>query len=507
MNKIYNNKPYNIAKNGDLVGTAFKAETIRNILDNNTAYFEENNMIALYGNWGSGKTSVMKYIETKTTNYKTVFFEAWKYEHDTNLALSLFEQIVARIEEEKKVSDEIIENVKIAGKTVLNFGKNVLFNSEVSILGINLAVGQTAKDTLNEIEGIIKNKSFYSEVTEFDKQFKSLIEDYYRATSKKILIIVDDLDRCESDNILTLLSSIKHFFTDSDKVVYFCGIDKDAVSKAINIKYNNILKSEEYLEKIFDLTFNMPEVFSIDEFINDFFLKINVQNETIELSKELLKDFFHRINFTNPRKVKKVLNKYLYLNNLVESEADTTKYIPEEFSKHYPLQMVLVMFVIILYEFQRNIFESIYDFESKFAQIINIHNKANQIHTKQNQTELLSSFINNYRKRYSFMKVDRNLWHLMTNSERRNDILILIMILLPTDISDVNIPMLNTNSSDDLIANITNYILQFRTSEQKILYQFAIMFFETFTNINKSKYTINTSVEFYKLFQMANLYF
>ncbi|QKS48611.1 hypothetical protein HUB94_30855 (plasmid) [Paenibacillus cellulosilyticus] len=491
-----------MAENNDLFGTVFKAETIRSILDNSTEYFEENNMIALYGNWGSGKTSVMKYIESKTTRYKTVFFEAWKYEHDSNLALSLFEQIVAIIEDENEMSSPIIESIKVLGRSIFNFGKKLLHNSEISLYGITVATGLTENDIVS-----IGNRSFYAEVIEFNKKFKMLIEDYYQHTSRKILIFVDDLDRCESENILNLLSSIKHFFTDSNKIVYFCGIDKDAVNKAINIKYNNIIKSEEYLEKIFDLTFNMPEIISVDEFINDFFRKLNIQNNSERYSRELLQDFFRRMNFTNPRKVKKVLNKYIYLNDLFKSGLGVERHFPESFENHSPMQMVMIMFVIILYEFNRKLFDGIYDIESKFAQIINNH-KAEQVYTEQSRSESLSSFINRYRASYKYLNINFGMSDSVIIEKRRNDIVMLIMSILPTDINNISVPALGSNNSNEVNTNITNYISQFRMTENKILYLFALQFFDLVSDINKKKYTDHSgNIGFYSLFQMANLYF
>ncbi|MDX8044768.1 P-loop NTPase fold protein [Gracilibacillus sp. S3-1-1] len=89
--QIYDNLPYDLTKETDLFGTQFKAETIPSILDSNIEYSDSNNFISLYGSWGSGKTSMMRYIGSNTKKYNTVFFEAWKYENDSNLALSLLE--------------------------------------------------------------------------------------------------------------------------------------------------------------------------------------------------------------------------------------------------------------------------------------------------------------------------------------------------------------------------------------------------------------------------------
>ena len=72
---------------------------------------------------GSGKTSVMEYINKNITNYNVVFFEAWKYEKDSNLSLSLFEMILDKVEAEKDSLGKVLEDVKLIGKTLLNFSK------------------------------------------------------------------------------------------------------------------------------------------------------------------------------------------------------------------------------------------------------------------------------------------------------------------------------------------------------------------------------------------------
>ena len=55
----------------------------------------ENNLIAIYGEWGIGKSCLMKTIQENLDKerYDTCWFDTWKYEHDTNLAYSLLKFI------------------------------------------------------------------------------------------------------------------------------------------------------------------------------------------------------------------------------------------------------------------------------------------------------------------------------------------------------------------------------------------------------------------------------
>jgi hypothetical protein len=123
-------------------------------------------------------------------------------------------------------------------------------------------------------------------------------------------------------------------------------IDKDAVSKAIKTRYGEIMKSEEYLEKIFNISFNMPKHFELKNFINkyEFF---NDENA------EKLARFFEYIKFTRPRHIKKVLNKYEILTKFKDAGVDGGL-IPEIITKNrdkYLFDTIFVLYFIILYEF------------------------------------------------------------------------------------------------------------------------------------------------------------
>lgn len=316
---IYDNRPYDINQSTDLFGTFLKADSIKKMLENNSNYFEQNNMVALYGEWGSGKTSVMEYIKKSICNYNVVFFEAWRYEKDSNLALSLFEMLLDKFDEENDIQGAIIENAKLSGRTLLNMSKNILLNSKITLPGIEFEIGQAGKDTIEQIEKTIERTSFYTNLNNFDDSYKKLLNKYFEVTGKKLLVFIDDLDRCAPENVLDLISGIKHFFINSDKVVYFCGIDKHAVSKAIDIRYNHIVKSEDYLEKVFDVTFNMPEIQDINNLLEDFISRIKSFGPVPDQTLPILKDFLLHIKFTNPRRLKKLFNKYLFLCTLEKS--------------------------------------------------------------------------------------------------------------------------------------------------------------------------------------------
>ncbi|GAH45087.1 unnamed protein product [marine sediment metagenome] len=86
--KFLSNKPiYNLSSENDLFGNLEKSSFIVDFINNNIDYVRKNNMIALFGNWGSGKTTVVNDICSKMDKkFDPFIFNAWKYEKDGNPA-------------------------------------------------------------------------------------------------------------------------------------------------------------------------------------------------------------------------------------------------------------------------------------------------------------------------------------------------------------------------------------------------------------------------------------
>ncbi|PGY78234.1 KAP family P-loop NTPase fold protein [Bacillus cereus] len=507
MTMIYDNRPFEINVTSDLFGTHFKADAIKNMLENNNDYFEKNNMIALYGEWGSGKTSVMEYINKNITNYNVVFFEAWKYEKDSNLSLSLFEMILDKVEAEKDALGQVLEDAKLIGKTLLNFSKNLLFNYKISLLGMTVNVDQAAKDTIKEMDELIERTSFYTNLKKFNTSYNELLEAYYEKTGKKLLVFIDDLDRCSPENVLDLISSIKHFFIDSDKVVYFCGVDKQAVSKAINIRYQNIIKSEEYLEKVFDVTFNMPEIQNIDKLLEDFISRVNLFNPVADESFNFLKQFFLHIKFTNPRKLKKLFNKYIFLCTLDKSNSSGIySYIPKNFSNHEPIQMIFTLFIILLHEFNRENFDLIFNSEFKVGKLRNILNLESEFYSSiDRSTTSFKHYLNYLTNRWTNEQliVSKNIGDSFRLQDGNNNLFDLLLLFAPLDING-NPPFLGQQRRSENIRQLEAFVYQFQASEDKVLSSFNSHILNLF--LFNGDLSDDLEFDVHRLVKMVNFY-
>ncbi|AIF51163.1 P-loop NTPase fold protein [Pelosinus sp. UFO1] len=365
-----------LTEDNDYLNTIPKGKMIKNFIEKISGHTAAQvQMIALYGDWGSGKTSLMRWIEKDLCKerFYPVFFEAWKHENDENLALSMVDVISVNKETElKEVANEVFSALKGILKGV---AKSITL--EVPGAKINL------EKIVQEAENYLKpdDITFYKKIDNFQIAYKKMENSILGNGEKKLLIFIDDLDRCEPENVLALLSAIKLFFTFGQRTIFMCGLDKEAVNKAVQHKYGQVLKSDEYLEKIFDISFSMPKEIYLRRFLETYLISENKRViegvNTIEgkekeyKTSNLVSDFFETIKFGNSRQLRKILNKYIFIKYLKEQDIGNNDLIPNLNQSFY---VILTLFIIILYEFHPDYYNIIKNYDNKLIHYSNTMN-------------------------------------------------------------------------------------------------------------------------------------
>jgi len=373
MSKLLNNLPVeDLTEENDYLGIIDKGQIIKTFLESNTDEFKDIKMFSLYGEWGSGKSTLMKYLQKELKgNFNTFFFEAWQFESDNNLSLSLLEYLSY---ESSDTTDEALgEIVELAAKLFRGFSKSV----RISIPGFSIDGNKIVDSLEEELE-----ESFYQLKQKFEKEFKKWEGHVTRGENPKFnIVFIDDLDRCEPENVLNLLSALKLFFTYGEKTIFFCGIDEKAINEAVRTKYGKVVKANEYLEKVFDISFSMPEHDDLLKLSSQYFVSKQVESFDGNLN-ENISDFFKQINFTNPRRVKKILNKYQILSNLKENCTDDSFYkslIPNIIVNEEGdfFETIFTLYFLILHGFYQDIFNDFYNIEKKKSNYMNLESKDN----------------------------------------------------------------------------------------------------------------------------------
>jgi len=379
---IFDNNPLEgLTKENDLFGLYEKAELILSLFNKSPTLSQKNKMFAIYGGWGTGKTTLLKFLEKNLDDkkYYPVFFEAWQNEKDDNLALSLADAINAELMSDSKAQKIGKKFVKISKTFFKGFAKGTTVRLSLPFVNLNYS----PKDLINEFEDSLKpkeeGKTYSQSLTEFKNSFNRLenkiIEENELDTDGRIIVFIDDLDRCEPENVLNLISALKLFFTYGEKTVFVCGIDKHAISKAVKSKYLDVIKASEYLEKIFDITFNLPSQSSPKKIFEVYFRNQHQIHKDLDLSS-VLNRFLKTIDFVNPRHIKKILNKYSLINTLkaLNNIDSSIKPIhkPSNYNG-YVIDTLFIMYALILKEYYPSAYSSVNDINQRVFHFTKIY--------------------------------------------------------------------------------------------------------------------------------------
>ena len=367
-------------RENDMFGTYDKAMAICNFLqlENNKKLLEKNNLIAIYGVWGSGKSCLMKTIESNLpkNEFETVWFDTWKYEKDDNLPYSLLKFMT---------KNKKINRLKENGKNILETGYSIL-KSMAKGIDINLgiinikpgeAIDEVQKLDEERVKKIEDNKCLWEKINEFEEEYSKMT-----FNNKKLVVFLDDLDRCESENIINLISSIKLLLSVNKNIIFIIGIDKKAVTLALQNKYNNDFnKADEYLEKIFPINFIISNNINVENFEDSIVKIMKISHED---AKKIV-DFLSSIAFSNSRHIKKVLRKYISIKEYL---------IRKDINLCNIYNIILVLYFIIIHIFHND--------EYKYLLLENkekIYNKILLINYDRNTGRKLENQFEQYNKK------------------------------------------------------------------------------------------------------------
>lgn len=211
--------------------------------------------IGIFGEWGAGKSSLMLMIEENvsvSTKIKTIWFNPWKYDKKEELWSALIQSILYKIAEDSSRSD-LKEKAK---KLAISAGWNIIKRGLSSITG-----GIITEDNIDTIKNIIaeEDELHYKYINEFEKDFEIVVDEY--TDNGKLVIFIDDLDRCLPENAITVLESLKLFIGNA-RCVFVLGMDQIIVEQGIKVRFGEVinLSGRDYLDKIIQVPFYLPPV-------------------------------------------------------------------------------------------------------------------------------------------------------------------------------------------------------------------------------------------------------
>ena len=220
---------------------------------------DESFSIALDAPWGEGKTFFLKQLQllykipTLDQNNKDqidilssvlrenlpvkstrcIYFDAWKYDYSKYPLQALVFSICLQLDKDYKT--EILSNEGLLS-TVKKIG--LCFDNRLK--------------NLSEIFGNADEVKKYLEESDLSKSIEIFFKQITDESSNKLIILIDELDRCNPRFAVELLEGIKHYFC-NDKVIFVFGINSDQLQYTIKNYYGNEFDALRYLDRFFDL--------------------------------------------------------------------------------------------------------------------------------------------------------------------------------------------------------------------------------------------------------------
>lgn len=317
--------------------------------------------IGIFGDWGSGKTSLMRMVRNKLPpNYCLAWFDAWKYDEEQALWRALLLQVLDALrcavpKDESEASPKALAELsdletclyraldrEQVGGVQIDWGKlcEGVAGGAVQIGLAFIPGGSVLTDLIKELRSADKTESAAAKLIsaihrersqihieqvrfleQFQRRFDALVADHVVARDSRLVVFIDDLDRCLPEKAVDVLEAIK-LLMDAPGCVFVLGLDQQVIARGIEIKYREagltagpseerkgdrpLIDGTRYLEKIIQLPFHIPPIGrgEIDTFVRGL-VDVWPRDQCADVFAESLGD--------NPRQVKRMVNVFLML--------------------------------------------------------------------------------------------------------------------------------------------------------------------------------------------------
>lgn len=346
-------------------------ETIKNdVLERNNSIYNFLNLvysidtkctISIDGEWGTGKTFFVKQVEyiinllndenfeetdveivkmldkikkklsekdiDSTKNTRAIYYNACEYDYFDDPIITIIADIIKNNSnininnpDKKSSLAEKIDNWISSFKLGFSYQ-----TKSGDAIGIELQK-QKSEPSNSILDNILNSKTI-------EENFKQLLEELLVESSNRLIIFIDELDRCNPGFAVKLLEKIKYFFNDK-RFIFVFSTNLNQLQHTIEKCYGNNFNGAYYLQKFFDYQLELPKI-DVNKYINYRIMLIpkNSSAYVDEIIREVLK--YENYNLRD-------CNKFFELLKLKYVETKNNDIIP---SYHF---FTNIMFIVLL---------------------------------------------------------------------------------------------------------------------------------------------------------------
>lgn len=207
-------------------------------------------VVGIYGPWGDGKTSVLRLMEIALREHGNtipVRFNPWFFGSQEQLLQGFFKTLA------QKAGESLSTKTEDVGKLLEKYG-SLLSIASLTVGGIvQIGAGDAAVSVGKALSTI-----------ELDIM-KERLEKILQKSGKRIVIMIDDIDRLDRDEIHAIFKLVK-LSAGFDRTSYVLAFDDEMVSSALGTKYGDggASAGRSFLEKIVQIPLHLPAADDIE---------------------------------------------------------------------------------------------------------------------------------------------------------------------------------------------------------------------------------------------------
>ena len=277
-----------IESNIDFLNYSEASEIIINVLQNPQMLPIS---IGVFGSWGTGKSTILNLIKNNLEHienhddYVIIRFDAWLYQGFDDARASLLEVINTEISKLVKQDEKLYEKALSIGKrinklralgwaaegTALAFGVPTfgLLSKAIDSIGNGINGSAGDEDAQHVTEAINKGKESLKDILNEEKSsapkeitaLKNEFEDLLASLNKRVIVFVDNLDRCLPKQTIETLESLRLFLF-MKNTAFVIAADEEMVRFAVKDHFNGIDERHitDYLDKLIQFPVKVPRI-------------------------------------------------------------------------------------------------------------------------------------------------------------------------------------------------------------------------------------------------------
>jgi hypothetical protein len=281
--------------------------------------------IGLLGDWGSGKSSVLKIVRAELEalregdepdRYVCVEFSPWQYEDYDDVKVALMSAVLDRLEQEDKdtAEQERVSWLRRRLRTFRGrgraFGRLALTATPAVLSGASgfvdpsLMPPETLRATTTILGGVASagaealqepptapetanGADPTAEICTFKREFAQLVGNLKHV--RAVVVLIDDLDRCLPESVVDTFEAVR-LFLNSPKTAFVVAANQLVVESAIDSKYPELRRPDgtgigaDYLEKMLQLKVAIPALSApeAETYMNLLLAELRLRRELFE---------------------------------------------------------------------------------------------------------------------------------------------------------------------------------------------------------------------------------